>query len=137
MLYNNYNKKGGLMFLEIDFGSDMPIYEQIRRSIIKALAKNELDFGQALPSVRQLAGDIGVNLHTVNKAYKMLEEDGIIVMDRRFGSRIVDKSYDITEAQKSKVKEELDFIVALAKVKNIEKTSLEKLIRNIWEGNDE
>ncbi|WP_276861717.1 GntR family transcriptional regulator [Anaerococcus tetradius] len=125
------------MFLEIDFGSDMPIYEQIRRSIIKALAKNELDFGQALPSVRQLAGDIGVNLHTVNKAYKMLEEDGIIVMDRRFGSRIVDKSYDITEAQKSKVKEELDFIVALAKVKNIEKTSLEKLIRNIWEGNDE
>ncbi|EEI82536.1 GntR family transcriptional regulator [Anaerococcus tetradius] len=125
------------MFLEIDFGSDMPIYEQIRRAIIKALAKNELDFGQALPSVRQLAGDIGVNLHTVNKAYKMLEEDGIIVMDRRFGSRIVDKSYDITEAQKSKVKEELDFIVALAKVKNIEKTSLEKLIRNIWEGNDE
>ena len=57
------------MFLEIDFGSDMPIYEQIRRAIIKALAKNELDFGQALPSVRQLAGDIGVNLHTVNKAY--------------------------------------------------------------------
>lgn len=125
------------MFLEIDFGSDMPIYEQIRRAIIKALAKNELDFGQALPSVRQLAGDIGVNLHTVNKAYKMLEEDGIIVMDRRFGSKIVDKSYDITEAQKGKVKEELDFIVALAKVKNIEKTSLEKLIRNIWEGNDE
>ena len=125
------------MFLEIDFGSDMPIYEQIRRAIIKALSKNELDFGQALPSVRQLAGDIGVNLHTVNKAYKMLEEDGIIVMDRRFGSKIVDKSYDITEAQKSKVKEELDFIVALAKVKNIEKTSLEKLIRNIWEGNDE
>lgn len=125
------------MFLEIDFGSDMPIYEQIRRGLIKALSKKNLNFGQDLPSVRQLAGDIGVNLHTVNKAYKMLEEDGIIVMDRRFGSRIVDKSYDITEAQKSKVKEELDFIVALAKVKNIEKTSLEKLIRNIWEGNDE
>lgn len=125
------------MFLEIDFGSDMPIYEQIRRGLIKALSKKDLNFGQDLPSVRQLAGEIGVNLHTVNKAYKMLEEDGIIVMDRRFGSRIVDKSYDITEAQKSKVKEELDFIVALAKVKNIEKTSLEKLIRNIWEGNDE
>lgn len=125
------------MFLEIDFGSDMPIYDQIRRAIIKALAKNELDFGQALPSVRQLAGDIGVNLHTVNKAYKMLEEDGIIVMDRRFGSRIVDKAYDMTGSQKEKIVEELEFITALSKVKNLKKDDLDELIRNIWEENYE
>ncbi|MDY2927085.1 GntR family transcriptional regulator, partial [Anaerococcus sp.] len=64
------------MFLEIDFASDQPIYEQIRRGIIKSLSQNDLEFGETLPSVRQLASDIGVNLHTVNKAYKMLEEDG-------------------------------------------------------------
>ncbi|MCI5972231.1 MAG: GntR family transcriptional regulator [Anaerococcus sp.] len=122
------------MFLEIDFASDQPIYEQIRRGIIKSLSQNDLEFGETLPSVRQLASDIGVNLHTVNKAYKMLEEDGIIVMDRRFGSKIVDKSKDISESQKRKVKEELDFIIALAKVKNIEKSDLDRLIENIWEG---
>lgn len=125
------------MFLEIDFASDQPIYEQIRRGIIKSLSQNDLDFGETLPSVRQLASDIGVNLHTVNKAYKMLEEDGIIVMDRRFGSKIVDKTPDISESQKRKVKEELDFIIALAKVKNIEKSDLDRLIGNIWEGEDE
>lgn len=125
------------MFLEIDFASDQPIYEQIRRGIIKSLSQNDLEFGETLPSVRQLASDIGVNLHTVNKAYKMLEEDGIIVMDRRFGSKIVDKSKDISESQKRKVKEELDFIIALAKVKNIEKSDLDRLIENIWEGEDE
>lgn len=125
------------MFLEIDFASDQPIYEQIRRGIIKSLSQNDLDFGETLPSVRQLASDIGVNLHTVNKAYKMLEEDGIIVMDRRFGSKIVDKTPDISESQKRKVKEELDFIIALAKVKNIEKSDLDRLIENIWEGEDE
>lgn len=125
------------MFLEIDFASDQPIYEQIRRGIIKTLSQNDLEFGETLPSVRQLASDIGVNLHTVNKAYKMLEEDGIIVMDRRFGSKIVDKTKDISEIQKRKVKEELDFIIALAKVKNIEKSDLDRLIGNIWEGEDE
>ncbi len=125
------------MFLEIDFASEKPIYEQIRRGIIKSLSQNDLQYGETLPSVRQLASDIGVNLHTVNKAYKMLEEDGIIVMDRRFGSKIVDKTKDISELQKRKVKEELDFIIALAKVKNIEKSDLDRLIGDIWEGEDE
>ena len=125
------------MFLEIDFASEKPIYEQIRRGIIKSLSQNDLQYGETLPSVRQLASDIGVNLHTVNKAYKMLEEDGIIVMDRRFGSKIVDKTKDISEIQKKNVKEELDFIIALAKVKNIEKSDLDRLIGNIWEGKDE
>ena len=125
------------MFLEIDFASDQRIYEQIRRGIIKSLSQNDLKYGEALPSVRQLASDIGVNLHTVNKAYKMLEEDGIIVMDRRFGSKIVDETKDISESQKKKVKEELDFIIALAKVKNIEKSDLDGLIGDIWEGEDE
>ncbi len=125
------------MFLEIDFASEKPIYEQIRRGIIKSLSQNDLQYGETLPSVRQLASDMGVNLHTVNKAYKILEEDGIIVMDRRFGSKIVDKTKDISEIQKRKVKEELDFIIALAKVKNIEKSDLDRLIGNIWEGEDE
>lgn len=125
------------MFLEIDFASEKPIYEQIRRGIIKSLSQNDLKYGETLPSVRQLASDIGVNLHTVNKAYKMLEEDEIIVMDRRFGSKIVDESKDMSESQKKKVKEELDFIIALAKVKNIQKTDLGRLIGNIWEGEDE
>lgn len=125
------------MFLEIDFASENPIYEQIRRGIIKSLSQNDLKYGETLPSVRQLASDIGVNLHTVNKAYKMLEEDGIIVMDRRFGSKIVDETKDISESQKRKVKEELDFIIALAKVKNIDKSDLDRLIENIWEGEDE
>lgn len=125
------------MFLEIDFASEKPIYEQIRRGIIKSLSQNDLQYGETLPSVRQLASDIGVNLHTVNKAYKMLEEDGIIVMDRRFGSKIVDNTKDISEIQKKKIKEELDFIIALAKVKNIEKSDLDRLIGDIWEGEDE
>ena len=66
----------------------MPIYEQIRREIIIGLAKGNIKAGDKLPSVREMAENSGINLQTVNKAYKLLEADGVITMDRRFGSLI-------------------------------------------------
>lgn len=125
------------MFLAIDFSSEIPIYEQIRREIIKALAQSDLDFGQSLPSVRQLGSDIGVNLHTVNKAYKLLEEDGIITMDRRYGSRIVDETLEINTKQEEKISEELEFITALAKVKGLGKDEFLEDVDKLWEKYDE
>lgn len=125
------------MFLAIDFSSDIPIYEQIRREIIKALAQGYLAFGQSLPSVRQLGSDIGVNLHTVNKAYKLLEEDGIITMDRRYGSRIVDETLEINTKQEEKIAEELEFITALAKVKGLGKDEFLEDVDKLWEKYDE
>ena len=125
------------MFLAIDFSSEIPIYEQIRREIIKAFAKGDLDLGQSLPSVRQLGSDIGVNLHTVNKAYKLLEEDGIITMDRRYGSRIVDETLEINTKQEEKIAEELEFITALAKVKGLGKDEFLGDVDKLWEKYDE
>lgn len=125
------------MFLAIDFSSEIPIYEQIRREIIKAFAKGDLGFSQSLPSVRQLGSDIGVNLHTVNKAYKLLEEDGIITMDRRYGSRIVDETLEINTKQEEKISEELEFITALAKVKGLEKDEFLEDVDKLWEKYDE
>ncbi len=58
-------------------------------------------------------------------------------MDRRYGSKIVDKACDMTGSQKEKIVEELEFITALAKVKKLKKDALDELIRNIWEGNYE
>jgi GntR family transcriptional regulator len=70
--------------------SDTPIYQQIRNQIVLAVAKEILNPGDALPTVRQLAQDIGVNPMTVNKAYALLKDEGIIVIDRRHGARISD-----------------------------------------------
>ncbi|KUO62907.1 MAG: GntR family transcriptional regulator [Gracilibacter sp. BRH_c7a] len=76
--------------LRIDMTSDIPIYQQIRNQIVFAVAKGNLEPGDALPTVRQLANDIGVNPMTVNKAYALLKEEKIIVIDRRHGARIND-----------------------------------------------
>ena len=76
------------MILKIDMTSDIPIYQQIRNQIVFAVAKGDLKPGDDLPSVRQLAQDIGVNPMTVNKAYALLKEEGIIIIDRRHGAQI-------------------------------------------------
>ena len=76
------------MILKLDFDSDIPIYLQIRNQIIVGIANKELKEGDELPSVRVLAEDIGVNMHTVNKSYSMLKDDGYIKMDRRKGAII-------------------------------------------------
>ena len=74
------------MLIEIDFNSDEAIYVQLRNQIIVAIATSQLKEGETLPSVRNLADDIGVNMHTVNKAYSSLKQDGFLKVDRRRGA---------------------------------------------------
>lgn len=53
--------------------------------IIEGIATGNLKRGEALPSVRQLAADLGINLHTVNKTYTILKQDGFITIHRQKG----------------------------------------------------
>ena len=71
------------MFIEIDTVSPEPIYTQLIKQLKKAIVKGEIEKGELLPSVRQLAGDLGVNMHTVNKAYNLLVDDTILVKSQR------------------------------------------------------
>ena len=74
------------MFIELDFNSNEAIYMQLRNQIILGIAQDKIKNGESLPSVRQLAEDIGVNMHTVNKAYALLRNDGYLKLDRRKGA---------------------------------------------------
>ena len=76
------------MILSLDMASDIPIYQQIYDGIVLGIASGKLLEGESLPSVRQLAVEIGVNIHTVNKAYNLLRQDGFIQMRRREGAVI-------------------------------------------------
>ena len=65
------------MILEVDFNSEEALYIQLRNQIIVGIATNRLKEGESLPSVRQLAESIGINMHTVNKAYTVLKQEGL------------------------------------------------------------
>ncbi len=86
------------MLITIDFASDIPIYTQLRDQIVIGIAKGLLTPGEALPSVRQMAANIGVHAHTVNKAYTALRDEGFVIIDRRSGCRVAN---DITRADDS------------------------------------
>lgn len=76
------------MVIQIDFGSEEALYVQLYNQIIYGIANAQLLPGDTLPSVRELAEDIGINMHTVNKAYAILRQDGYLRLDRRNGAVI-------------------------------------------------
>ena len=76
------------MLIEIDFNSEEAIYIQLRNQVILGIATANIHEGDSLPSVRQLAETIGVNMHTVNKAYNVLKQEGFITLDKRRGAVI-------------------------------------------------
>lgn len=111
------------MVLEIDFNSDEAIYVQLRNQIILGIACEEFADGESLPSVRQLAQILGVNMHTVNKAYAILREEGYLKLDRRKGAVV---SVETLEKQKEleAIGENLQMLVAEAVCKGITKEEM-------------
>lgn len=95
------------MLLQIDTASDEPIYRQIRTQVVHAVATGELSPGDQLPSVRALASDLGVNMHTVNKAYAVLRDEGYVIMRGRSGASIADAARTLSPARSLEAQERL------------------------------
>jgi GntR family transcriptional regulator len=74
------------MLLSIEPDGPVPIYQQIRDQIVEAIATGDLLAGSSLPSTRQLAVDLGINFHTVNKAYDLLRQEGLLRIGRKSGA---------------------------------------------------
>lgn len=118
------------MLIEIDFNSEEAIYIQLRNQIIVAIATSQLREGESLPSVRNLADDIGVNMHTVNKAYSSLRQDGFLKVDRRKGAVV---SIDIDKIQSlDKMRELMRPIIASGIVKGISREEAKELVNKIY-----
>jgi len=78
------------MVITVQLESTTPLYQQIQTQIIAGIAQSELTPGEQLPSVRALAAQLGINLHTVNKAYRLLQDEGYVIIMGRAGARIAD-----------------------------------------------
>ena len=74
------------MLLHLDFGSDIPIYLQIRNQIVLGIAEGRLAAGTKLPTIRAMSEECGINMMTVSKAYQLLKQEGYIHTDRRSGA---------------------------------------------------
>lgn len=100
------------MLVRIDFGSEEALYMQLYNQIILKIAMADLRQGDVLPSVRDLAEEIGINMHTVNKAYAILRQEGYLTLDRRRGAVIAVNSDKLRAIEK--LKEEMRISLAKA-----------------------
>ena len=119
------------MLIQIDFNSDEAIYIQLRNQIILGIATSRIQEGEALPSVRQLAANIGINMHTVNKAYAVLKQEGFVSIDRRRGA-VVSIEADKRQALQE-MKDELMVVLAKGCCKNISRQEVHELIDQIFQ----
>ena len=119
------------MILEVDFNSEEALYIQLRNQIIVGIATNRLKEGESLPSVRQLAESIGINMHTVNKAYTVLKQEGFVKVDRRRGAGIAIDADRISDLEQ--MRESLRVILARASCRNISREEVHALIDEIYE----
>lgn len=119
------------MVLKIDFNSEEAIYIQLRNQIIMGIATDMIREGDTLPSVRQMADYIGINMHTVNKAYTVLKQEGFVKLDRRKGAVVsldIDKIQAISEMQRH-----LDVVLAWGICKNITRDEVHQLVDEIYD----
>lgn len=120
------------MLLEIDTRSETPIYQQLCDQIIVGIARQELAVGETLPTVRQLADELGVNTMTISKAYNLLKEAGYLVTDRRKGS-IVARPDPFPEVALLDWQKRLALLLAEAHVHQLPKEQAEAAIADIWQ----
>lgn len=118
------------MYISIDFNSDEALYLQLRNQIILAIVKAELQEGENLPSVREMAETVGINMHTVNKAYAILRQEGYLRLDRRHGAVV---AVDMDQVKATlELADTLDLILAQAICKNVSREDVHELVDRIY-----
>ena len=119
------------MILKIDFESEEALYVQLCNQIIRGIATETLHEGDSLPSVRQLADEIGINMHTVNKAYSVLKQEGFLRLDRRRGA-VIALDMDKLRAM-DEMKDDLDMIVARGICRDVGRDQVPALVDELYD----
>lgn len=119
------------MIMKLDFASSIPIYQQVRDQLVQAIANGEFSVGDRLPTIRALAQETGINIMTVNKAYQLLKQEGYIITDRRNGAVVSCRQQRQKKVPK-KVKEELELLIAEAKINGVEEKEFLDLCQKLY-----
>ncbi len=124
------------MIIKINMKSETPIYLQLRNEIVKGIGKGEFEIGESLPTVRQMAAELGVNTMTVSKAYQLLKSEGFIVTDRRKGTIVCNPQSDENKLSgefQEKLADELELLSAEASIRGMEQEDFMELCRKAFQ----
>ena len=118
------------MLLHLDFGSDVPIYMQIRNQVVMGIAEGKLQTGEKLPTIRALSEECGINMMTVSKAYQILKQEGYITTDRRSGARVALKD---DKAVNEKTMQQLRLAVSELRLSGMKEEEILSLVSELYQ----
>ncbi|MED5100240.1 GntR family transcriptional regulator [Niallia circulans] len=119
------------MYIQINPELEMPIYEQLTMQIMIGIIRQELQDGDVLPSVRSLAADLGVNMHTVNKSYHALEKKGLIQIIPKSGAIIRTNNGIPAQEEQDRISNSLKPMIVEALVIGMKEKEITGLIQSI------
>lgn len=114
-------------WIGVDRDSEVPVYEQIARQVRERVAAGELGPGFALPAVRTLASDLGVNLNTVARAYRLLADEGFVRIRDRSGVEVLAPAGRASPIAEESFREELGGLLARMKQAGLPVDSIRRL----------
>lgn len=118
------------MFFQIDFVGGLAIYDQVVRQIKFAVAGQVLKEGELVPSVRELARELTINPNTVSRAYRQLQDDGVLTSIRGTGLAVADgASRRCREARVELIRARLEQVFAEARQSRLDPRKLRALIQ--------
>lgn len=82
------------MLISIDLQSAHPLHDQLAGQLRQAIASGDPAPGEKLPPAKELAKNLGVNIHTMLRAYKTLQEEGLLEVRRGRGTLVTDKALE-------------------------------------------
>lgn len=126
------------MNIIISNNSSIPIYEQIKKMIIRQIMSGELNEEETLPSIRNLAKDIKISVMTVKKAYDELEEEGYILSKHGKGTFVAPKNQELAkERAKKEIEENMEKIIQLARQYDISQKEVLTLFEFLYRSEEE
>ena len=128
---------GGNMRIVISNQSELPIYAQIREQIKEQILNGSMEEGMVLPSIRQLAKELGISVITTTRAYNDLEQEGFIASIQGRGSIVQKKDNNmIREQYMKRIEEHLESAIATAKQLEMEEDELIMILKNLMKSDE-
>lgn len=120
------------MTITVDLASNVPIYQQIKSAIVEAISAGKLQEGDSLPSVRQLANDVGVNMLTINKVYTILKQEGYITINKRSGA-LVSRRPAADQAFLKTIRSQIRKTAVQARSRSVSESEFMQICSNVYQ----
>lgn len=116
------------MLLTVDPSSNAPLFEQLAAGVRGQIIGGAVRAGERLPSARELADSLDINLHTVLRAYQVLRDEGFVDLRRGRGAVVTDRALDY-----ARLTDHVERLVAEAKKLDVSPGALSALIREAYQ----